>query len=113
MTEVREAPRELLAYALAMRDDWDRDLTWNALLACKAANWPWKRIHEEMSRLLFVDDSSPEELRHAAGGTRLPRTGRELTLEEREELRSAALARCEKATERFAGRRHDGPGGDP
>ena len=49
-----------------MRDDWDRDQTWNALLAARAAGWPWERVAREVWRLLWVADSEPGDLKRAA-----------------------------------------------
>jgi hypothetical protein len=101
VTEIREAPRELVALAVAMRPDWDEEETWQAVRATHDAAWPWKRTLQETTRLLLTADSSPADLRHAARGTRGPRPGTGLTAEEREELRTEALARCEAATQAF------------
>ena len=41
---VREAPRELLALACAVRPDWDEAETWNAMHAAKTAGLDWTRL---------------------------------------------------------------------
>lgn len=103
MTEVREAPRELLELALAAREDWDRDQAWNALLAARSAGWTFGRILREVVRLLLIEDSRPADLRYAAGETRVTAPGRLP-----EDLRSQALADCEAATEVMRQQRRDG-----
>jgi hypothetical protein len=41
---VREAPRELLALACAVRPDWDEAEVWNAMHAAKTAGLDWTRL---------------------------------------------------------------------
>lgn len=103
MTELSDAPRELLALACASREDWNRDETWSAILAAKHAGWPFARIVREITRLLLIDDSGPRELRFAAGETRTTAPG---TLPE--DLRAQALAACEDASEAIRQQRRDG-----
>lgn len=103
MTEILEAPRELLDLAVAVRPDWDRDETWQGIHACHDAGWPWKRTVAETVRLLFAEDGLPSALRHAAGDVRAFRRGEELTAEERAEIRAQAIAACEAGTERIWG----------
>jgi hypothetical protein len=106
MTGIREAPRELLALAVAMREDWDRDETWNALLACRAAGWEFTRTALETVRLLVRLDSEPRELRHAS---KPPIAAPEHPGSLDADLRAQALAAAEAATEaqRQAGRDTD------
>lgn len=94
MSEIREAPRELLALAVAMREDWDSERTWNALLAAHAAGWTFPRALREVTRLLLIEDSSPADLRVAAGETRSAAPG---SLPD--DLRAQVLAASEAATE--------------
>lgn len=96
MTDIHDAPRELLALALAMREDWDRDDTWNALLAARAAGWDFTRTVREVVRLLLREDSEPRELRHAA---RPPIAAPEHPGSLPGDLRAQALADCEAAAE--------------
>lgn len=106
MTEINEAPRELLALAVAARPDWDHDQTWNALLAVRTAGWPFGRILREIIRLLLIEDSRPVDLRIVAGETRVAPPG---TLPD--DLRTVALAAAEAATERQRQRAKDADGG--
>ena len=96
MTEVAEAPRQLHALAVAARPDWDRDKTWNALLAAHDAGWPFAKVLREVVRLLLIDDSGPDDLRFAAGETRTERPG---SLDA--DARAEAMAAAEAAAERF------------
>jgi hypothetical protein len=73
--EIREAPRELLALAVAMRPDWDRDATWNGLLAAHAAGWTPTRMLREVTRLVLIGDSTPTDLRLVAGDIRIAQHG--------------------------------------
>ncbi len=109
--EIRDAPREFCAYLTAARPDWKPDEVRDALIACHDAGWPWKRIHEEATRVLFTEGSAPAELAHAAGKAPRPRAGPGLAAEERDELRANALAACEAAAGRIraADRRGGGP----
>lgn len=105
MTEIAEAPRELLALALAARPDWDRDRTWSALLAARAAGWSFARTLREVTRLLLIEDSRPDDLRFAAGETRTEKPG---SLPE--SLRAQAIADAEAASERFRQQARHGGG---
>lgn len=59
MTEIREAPRELLAFVTATRPDWGEDETWTAILACKTAGFDWSRIALGMVLLAHRDETPP------------------------------------------------------
>jgi hypothetical protein len=95
VTGVREAPRELLALAAAMRGDWDRDETRDALLACRAAGWEFTRTVLAVARLLVREDSAPRELVHACKPP-FAAPGRPGSLDAG--LRSEALQAAEAAT---------------
>lgn len=103
MTEPREAPRELLALAVAMREDWDKDQTWSALHAAHDAGWTPGRMLREITRLLLIEDSSPGDLRIVAGETRTAPPGRLP-----EDLRAQALAACQDASEAQRHQTRDG-----
>lgn len=103
MTEIREAPRELLTLILAMRGDWDHDQTWSAMLAAHAAGWPFTRTLREAVRLALIEDSRPADLRYAAGETRLNPPG---SLSEAQ--RAQILADAEAATQRQRERASEG-----
>lgn len=105
MTGIIESPRELHALAVAARPDWDRDKTRNALIAARAAGWPFPRVMREVVRLLLIDDSGPDDLRFAAGETRAGRPG---TLNA--SARAEALAAAEAAAERFRHQAKNGTG---
>lgn len=66
MTEPREAPRELLALAVAVREDWNAEETWQAIRAAHDAGWSWKRTVDEVTRLLFMPEGQPSSMRHAS-----------------------------------------------
>jgi hypothetical protein len=80
MTEIRESPRELLALACAMRQDWTTEETWTAILACKTAGFEWSRIVRKLVDLALKDEEGPPtrpgELWDAVRGIKsLPGTG--------------------------------------
>ena len=59
MTETREALRELLNLACAVRPDWTREETWAAIYAAKTAGHEWKRIVTRLIDIAFRDDTTP------------------------------------------------------
>ena len=59
MTEIREAPRELLAFVRAVRGDWGEDETAAAVQACRTAGFDWSRIALGMVILALRDDTPP------------------------------------------------------
>jgi len=63
MTEIREAPRELLALVTAMREDWSAEETWTAILACKTAGREWKLIVTRLVAIAVRDDTPPSHPR--------------------------------------------------
>lgn len=69
----REAPRELLAFACATRPDWDRDETWNAMLAAKTAGLPWDKLALRLMAIALREETPPTRPRelwdHARGIT--------------------------------------------
>lgn len=79
MTEIREAPRELVALALALRPDWSETETWTALQACRTAAFDWPRIVRKLIDLALQDEpvpTSPRDLWAAMRGIKsLPGTG--------------------------------------
>lgn len=79
MTEIREAPRELVALALAIRPDWTEAETWSAVLACKTASFEWAKIARGLVNLALRDEpvpTSPRDLWAAMRGLRSqPGTG--------------------------------------
>jgi len=100
MTEIRDCPRELLALAVGMREDWDRDRMWAAIHAAHAAGWPFLKTVREIVRLAAIEDSTSNDLRIIAGETRLPGPA-EHTPEEVADLKAQALAAAADATERL------------
>jgi hypothetical protein len=105
-TPGRPAWPELRALAGAARDraedglgDWDPGDVSDAITAVETAGWPFKRALAGGLRAAVLAD--------ARGSS-----GPGLTREEREELRSLALANCEAATEQW---KHPGrvTGGQP
>lgn len=96
MTEVQPAAPKLRDLAVASRPDWDREKTWNALLAAHAAGWPFARALREITRLLLIEDSSPDDLRFAAGETRADRPGHLP-----DDLRASVLTAAGDATRRL------------
>jgi hypothetical protein len=94
-TLIREAPRELLELAVATRPDWDRDDAWSALLAARAAGWPWTRTVHETVQLMLMPDGEPAGLRHAAR----PPMARTDPGTLAADLKAKALAACERASE--------------
>lgn len=107
MTEIREAPRELLALAVAVRPDWDPDDTWNALLAARAAGWDFPGTLRETIRLLLQDDSEPHDLRYAAKAPAVREPPGSLPAA----LRAQVLDRCGQVTEALRQHeRRDEPG---
>lgn len=79
MTEIREATRELLNLACAVRGDWSREETWAAIYAAKTAGLPWDRLLMRLLGIALRDEdppTSPRELRDDVRGVRdLPGTG--------------------------------------
>jgi hypothetical protein len=110
MTGICEAPRELLALAVAVRPDWDRDEAWDALLACRAAGWEFTRTLLATVRLLVREDAEPRELVHASRPPLAP--GQPGTLDAA--LRAEALQAAEAATKaQRQQKRSREPGGSP
>jgi hypothetical protein len=56
---VREAPRELLAFACAVRPDWDRDDVWNAMHAAKTAGLDWTRLALRLMGIALREETPP------------------------------------------------------
>jgi hypothetical protein len=75
VTEIREAPRELVALALALRPDWTETETWTALQACRTAAFDWPRIVRKLIDLALQDEpvpTSPRDLWAAMRGIKSP-----------------------------------------
>jgi hypothetical protein len=107
-TPGRPAWPELRALAGAARDraedglgDWDPGDVSDAITAVETAGWPFKRALAEVTRMLGDPDARPGGLRAAVLADARVNSGPGLTREEREELRSLALANCEAATEQW------------
>lgn len=100
MTVIQDAPHELRDLACRMRPDWDGERLWAAMLAARNANWPFLRTAREVMRLVAIDDSAPDDLRIAAGETRLAAPSHH-SPEEIEDLKAQALADANAATERL------------
>lgn len=79
MTGIREAPRELLNLACAIRPDWTREETWAAIYAAKTAGLPWERLVMRLLGIALRDEdppTRPRELWDDVRGLRdLPGTG--------------------------------------
>jgi hypothetical protein len=56
---VREAPRELLSLACAVRPDWTREETWNAIHAARTAGLPWARIAAGLVGIALREEDPP------------------------------------------------------
>lgn len=116
VTEIREAPRELLALVCAMRTDWGIDETRTAILASRTAGREWKHIAVRLVDIALRDETPPtrpaelwDDLRGVSA--RIPASaaaGPGLSREERDELRANALAACVAASEKH-GIRETGP----
>ena len=106
MTVIYDAPHELRDLACRMRPDWDGERLWAAMLAARTANWPFLRTAREVMRLVAIEDSGPDDLRIAAGKTRLPGPSHH-TAEEIDDLKAQALADMNAATEQFRGQARD------
>lgn len=65
MTDLQEAPGELVALAVRMRPDWHAEDLGDALFAAKQAGWSWDARFREIIRLLVRPDGYPAELREA------------------------------------------------
>ena len=59
MTETREAPRELLNLACAIRADWTHEETWAAIYAARTAGLEWRRIVTRLVDIAFSDEEPP------------------------------------------------------
>lgn len=95
--EIREAPRELQALAVAVRPDWDPEETWNALLAARTAGWPWTRTVHETVQLMMMPDGDPAGLRHAARAPMARTVPGTLPAD----LKTRVLTACETAAEAY------------
>jgi hypothetical protein len=76
---VREAPRELLAFACAVRPDWDRDDVWNAMHAAKTAGLDWTRLALRLMGIALREETPPtrpRELWDFARGITIASQGR-------------------------------------
>lgn len=69
----REAPRELLAFALAVRPDWTEDETWAAMHAARTAGLAWDRLALRLITIALREEEPPTRPRelwdHARGIT--------------------------------------------
>lgn len=78
-TAVREAPRELLAFACAVRPDWTREETWAAIYAAKTAGLDWTRLALRLMGIALREEfppTSPRELWDYARGITSKAAGR-------------------------------------
>jgi hypothetical protein len=94
MTEIREAPRELVALALAIRPDWSEDEIWVAVQACKTAGFEWPRVVRNLIDLALKDEPAPTrpgELWDAVRGIKSPAVAGRLD----PEARARAIEACE------------------
>jgi hypothetical protein len=76
---VREAPRELLALACAVRPDWDEAETWNAMHAAKTAGLDWTRLALRLMGVALrveTPPTRPRELWDFARGITIASQGR-------------------------------------
>jgi hypothetical protein len=76
---VREAPRELLALACAVRPDWDEGETWNAMHAAKTAGLDWTRLALRLMGIALrveTPPTRPRELWDFARGITIASQGR-------------------------------------
>ena len=75
MTEIREAPRQLLWLVCEMRADWTREETWNAIHAARTAGRDWRGIVTRLVGIALRDETPPtrpRELWDDVRGIRTP-----------------------------------------
>jgi hypothetical protein len=109
MTEIFEAPHELVAFVCETRRDWTQDETATAIAACRTAGHDWSRIALGMVVLALRDETPPTrpgELWADVWGSR-SRTG------PGGQLDPAAKAKAFAACEAADSRRHAGTGAQP
>lgn len=56
---IREAARELLAFARATRPDWTAEETWNAVHAAKTAGLDWDLLALRLMRIALREEDPP------------------------------------------------------
>ena len=109
----REAPRELLAFACAVRPDWPEDEVWNAMHAARTAGLGWKRIALRLVDIAFREEDPPTRPRelwdHARGLT--ARTGAGPATEEFRDALAALKARNTGPLQRLREQDDDAPPG--
>jgi hypothetical protein len=59
---IRAAQLELVALAVAVRDDWAEADVQAALLAARNAGWTWSHALRELARLMTTEDAGPRDL---------------------------------------------------
>lgn len=62
----RPATAELVAFALAVRPEWDEARLRAALAAAAGNGWPFGKTALAVVRLMFTETGSPEDLRLAS-----------------------------------------------
>jgi hypothetical protein len=108
VTEIFEAPRELVEFVCATRLDWTQDETMTAIGACRTAGFDWSRIALGMVVLALRDETPPTRPRELWGDVwdSRSRTGPAGSLDP--DARAAAIAACQVVTD---SRRHGVTGG--
>jgi hypothetical protein len=56
---IREAARELLAFACGTRPDWTAEETWNAIHAAKTAGLDWDKLSLRLMAIAFREETPP------------------------------------------------------
>ena len=59
---IRTAQPELIALAVAVRDDWNEADVQAALMAAHGAGWSWPHALLELVRLMTTEDAEPRDL---------------------------------------------------
>lgn len=109
----REAPRELLAFACAVRPDWTEEEVWNSMHAARTAGLGWKRIALRLVDIAFREEDPPTRPRelwdYARGLT--ARTGAGPATEEFRDALAALKARNTGPLQRLREQDDDAPPG--
>lgn len=105
------ASRELIAFAVAARPDWDEARTENALLAMRAAGWPWERAVMRIARAVTDPGQDPRDIVHDARPAMAAARKGGLLAEAKAALFEQAAAHAEQVRARDRGKAPPAGGG--